>query len=313
VAACRFQHGLAPHDGAGSADADPDAAVDAMPDAPPDAMATCMERWLAHTPRFATPVKLASVSGSGTDRDPFLSDDELTIYFTSDRSGSGTFLYQATRPAIGSAFSSPAKVTEIDNGGDCGKFSMMQNGLYAVFASGRMGSGGGSIDVWETSRANTGAPWGAPVQTNVLAVDSVDTEQDPEISSGGLHIYLARNTSTSVQEIQIASRATVGTAFGSATRIAALYSGAGDADPALSNDLRVMVFTSGRTGAGSAGGNMWYSTRDDNTLPWGTPLPVPDVNTDSGDGDAHLGSDGCRLYFASDRGSDYDVYSATMQ
>jgi hypothetical protein len=204
-------------------------------------------------------------------------------------------------------------VTEIDVGGGCGKFSTTMDGLYAVFASARAAGVGGGVDVWETSRASTGSAWDVPTQTNLTAVDTVDPEQDAEIDHDGLRLYLARNPGGGPQEIEIAYRAMAGSAFGSATRINELYSGVGDADPSVSDDLTVMVFSSNRTGTGSAGGNIWYSTRADPNQTWGTPLPVPDVNSDGGDGDPHLGSDGCRLYFASDRNGDYDLFVTHMQ
>ena len=42
------------------------------------------------------------------------------------------------------------------------------------------------------------------------------------------------------------------------------------------------------------------------------PLPLPDLNTDDDDGNPHISSDGCRLYYT--RASpDWNVWVATVQ
>jgi Tol biopolymer transport system component len=59
---------------------------------------------------WTPPQPLASVNGSNDDDNPMLSDDELAIYFDSDRAGDGHHhLYAATRASAGStAFDAPA-------------------------------------------------------------------------------------------------------------------------------------------------------------------------------------------------------------
>ena len=87
---------------------------------------------------------------------------------------------------------------------------------------------------------------------------------------------------------------------------------AGDADPTLTADERVLVFSSNRNG-GAGGTDLWYSVRAERDRPFSTPVLVPNVNSTTNDGDPHLSEDGCRLYLASDRQNDFDIYQSTLQ
>ena len=73
------------------------------------------------------------------------------------------------------------------------------------------------------------------------------------------------------------------------------------------------IYASNRTGAGAGGSNLWYATRSSASGTFGAPKPVPDVNGGTNDGDPWLSLDGCRLYWASDRSGDFDVYTGTIQ
>jgi hypothetical protein len=305
VAGCSFRHGAI-------SDAPDviDVPVDIAIDVPADAMVPCVDRWLAHSVRFSAPVHMGDVDSNVYDRDPFLSDDELTIYVSSSRSGS-TLLWTATRAAIGDAFSTPVQVAELDAGGGVGKFSMTHDGLYAVLSSGRTGTVG-NADVWSTSRTANPGTWATPSESDVSSTDTVDAEQDAEIDSSGVALYYAHNPGSNPQQLMVATRASVTASFGTPAAISELNSGVGDRDPTVAFGDRVIVFGSGRTAA-FAGGNLWYATRASASDPWGTPELVPDLNGDADDADPHLGGDGCRLYFASDVTGDYDLYVASIK
>ena len=45
---------------------------------------------------------------------------------------------------------------------------------------------------------------------------------------------------------------------------------------------------------------------------FGSAQKVDRVNTDQGEGDPVLGSDGCRIYFESNRSGSNEIYEATM-
>src|SRR5689334_19350967 len=90
LGACSFHPGhAAPGDGAAlPADATADGALDAH------VWPGCLGRWHDHSVHFTSPQLLASTNAANaidtqyTERDPFLSHDELTLWFSSDRPGS---------------------------------------------------------------------------------------------------------------------------------------------------------------------------------------------------------------------------------
>lgn len=102
--------------------------------------------------------------------------------------------------------------------------------------------------------------------------------------------------------------------FGAPVTLTQLSGGNGDADPSPTPDERILIFASNRALTGAGNGDRWYSTRPSTTAEFGTPKPVPDLNTAMAEGGAHLSSDGCRLYFARNvPGTDYDIFVAVAR
>jgi Tol biopolymer transport system component len=274
--------------------------------------ASCLDRWLDNTIRFDPPAAITAVNSTSFERDPFLSPDELTLYVSTARAGSlGGDTWVATRANLASTFTTPVRSTTFSTAGNETKTSITADGLYAVVGSDQAGGAGG-VDVWEVSRANAAAAWGSLSRAHVMMVDTTGSDHDPMISADGLHLYTAPD-SPAPQHISMATRPNTMANFGASVKIAELDSGLNDGDPAVSTDERIIVFYSSRTSA-FTGGNLWYATRSSATAPFGTPRIVPDVNSSFNDGDPHLSSDGCRLYFGRDGGAaDWDLYVAAAR
>jgi len=285
----------------------PGDALDAAPDVPSDvAGLTCEQKWLAHAIRFNPPVRIAELDTPGYERDPFLAPDELTIMFSTDRTGGvgGTDVWLAKRSTIGGTFGSPTVMPDVNSSGGEGKLSMTSNALSVAVASDR-GGGQGGVDVWLGTRASPSGSF-TMSQTHVGAINTGSNEFDPLLSLDGLRLYFAPVVSN-VQQLAVSSRTSASGDFGAPTPLGSLNSGTGEADPALALADRLIVFSSNRTG----NGDIYYATRATPTDPFGAPAPVPDVNTGSGDGDPWVSPDGCRLYFASYIGGDPDLFVAT--
>lgn len=304
LAGCGFSTGgTVTADDASPIDASGDVAEDTTSDGMLDAAptATCLDHWYDNTIRFASPVPLANVNSTSFDRDPFLTADELTLYFSSARTGSmGGDTWVATRTAITAAFGTPIRSTSFSTAANETKASITADGLYAVVGSDQ-GGGSGGVDVWETSRAATSASWGALSRAHVMSVDTAASDHDPMVSASGLHLYDAPDA-PGMQHIALATRPSRTASFAAAATITELDSGMGDGDPTVTADERIIVFYSSRTSA-FTGENLWYATRASASAAFGTPRIVPDVNTNNNDGDPHLSGDGCRLYFGRDGGS----------
>lgn len=315
VAGCGFQVGAgaggSPTDDAavdGEADANADGSTDAPIDAPPPP--TCLSRWMDNTIRFGAPLVLANVNSTSFERDPFLTADELTLYLSTARAGSmGGDTWVATRASIAMPFGTPVRAAAFSTAGNETKTSITANGLFAVVGSDQ-GGGAGGVDIWETSRASTASVWGALTRTHVMMVETAGSDHDPMISADGLRLYAAPDN-PGAQHIVVATRGTVTANF--AAPVTIINSGSADGDPSVTPDERILLFYSGRT-AGLGGGNIWYATRADAMTAFGTQRIVPDVNSDFNDGDPHLSSDGCRIYFGRDGGiAGWELYMATAQ
>ena len=268
-----------------------------------------MERWHAGSVAFGTPTQVAGLAAAEVDRDPFLTADELTIYFSTERPGAQNGdVFSATRASLTAPFGTPQRAAGISSANYDSRFSMTSNELIAVVSSDRSGTEGSS-DIWLASRADKAAAFGPFEQTMGLPnVNTSGSELDPEISADGLRIYLAVG---SPQRIVVSERSSPGSTFGSVQPIPALISNMGDADPTLSSDERIIVFASARGGGGS---DLYYATRADKNATFAVPIRVPAaVNSDSAsDGDPALSADGCRLYFASTRSGNWELYVAAM-
>jgi len=115
------------------------------------------------------------------------------------------------------------------------------------------------------------------------------------------------------QRIVVAKRGSLTAEFGAPEGLA-INGTMGDADPALSADGRVLMFSSNNRTGGFDFADIWYATRNDITQPFANPRLVPTINGMHADGDAHLSADGCRLYFASARnGGVYNLMIASVQ
>ncbi len=273
---------------------------------------TCLDRWRMNVAHFAA-VSDLGVSSPMDDRDPWISPPGTVLLFSSTRTGgAGADIYTASRPDTTAAFGTPAAVAALNSSSSESRVSISSDGLTIYMNSNRMGTRGG-MDIWRATRTTPTGTFSTPDQATVESVNTGDDEHDVQLSADGLRLYFALGRTGMPQRIATASRATTADPFGAASTIVELDAGSGDADPAVSADELLMVFTSLRT-AELAGSNLWYTTRARVTEKWLPPRLVPDINIDGDEGDAFLTPDGCTLLF-SRRPSEtapYDLVYATM-
>ena len=315
-AGCRFAPARLTGDAPGARDGGADAIDAAASDGPADANAGCLAAWHDGTVQLGA-VTLLSVSDStAVDRDAFLTSDELTLYFSSDRAGGQGSVdpWVAARASLADPFSTPIDQTALASPQGDSKLSMTGDGLYAVFSSSRGGTTGGA-DLWQATRTSTAMPFGMVKQGDVKMLDTTEPEYDPWISADGKTLYYAPSPIGLPQSIAVATRTSTTMPFASSSPVDELYSGTGDGDPTLSPDQLIIVFSSNRPppSTSPAAGNLWYAVRAQPDAAFGAPALVPGANSDGNDGDPHLSADGCRLYFSSDRAGTYDLYVATVQ
>jgi Tol biopolymer transport system component len=222
--------------------------------------------WVATRPAltspFGVPVDLATVSSTTNDREPSLSADGLTLYFTSENRAGGpgsVDIWRATRAGLGSAFGSPVPVLELDTTSADRTPAISTSGLTICFGSDRPGGAGG-YDLWCATRSPTGAAFGTPVRIDELA--SPANDWSPWLSADERTILFAssRPGGAGLSDLWIASRADPGAAFGVPQPITELNSPLDELSPALAADGLTIYFRSTRAG-GAGGEDLWVATR----------------------------------------------------
>src|SRR5256885_2453238 len=187
-----------------------DAPLADTPDGPPGAP-TCLDAWRDHTIVVDAPVAIAELNTGADERDPWLSGDELTIYFSKDVGVALTDfdIEVATRGSTSSAFTGvkpagdPNQVTNgIDDDSQQAKIAMTADGLSAIYAtddSTTIPSQSG-VDLFAVTRMSPTDPFANPTETHLGNVDNNKNQSDPWLSADGGHLYYA-DTQSSKQVI----------------------------------------------------------------------------------------------------------------
>ncbi|HVZ33423.1 MAG TPA: hypothetical protein VG963_13415 [Polyangiaceae bacterium] len=136
---------------------------------------------------FAGVTPLSSLNTPVLDYLPWLSPDELTIYFCSGSSGSADIL-RATRSSIGAAFDPAVPVSELNSSSDENGITLTADGLEAILSSNRPGSAG-KRDLFRATRVSASDPFSTPLPLDAL--NSADNEIDPAFSPDGTELYFA--------------------------------------------------------------------------------------------------------------------------
>lgn len=318
---CGFQASSAQVD-AGSVDSlasTRDAAPDAAPDSGAPMTFTCMQRWMMGKVDFVLPTAFAKQSASNAaERDPWVSSDGKRLYYAYDVNSSGkSDIYVASRSATTEAFGDGTRLINLNTDpASEDRPTLTDDEKALVLASDRVA---GTAKIFYVERNNTGEDFASADQRHVGNVDAYNGDiYDPFLSADGLRLYLAPAPLGQRQRLGLATRTTASGDFSMISELKNVNGGTSiDADPALSSDELVLLFSSTRsTGPGGpALSNLWYATRAKLSDDFGAPKLIPGVNGNDEDGDPQLSADGCTLYFASTRGAGktYDLFSSAMR
>jgi len=235
-----------------------------------------------------------------------LSNDELTIYFFSNRQSPGTAdfdAYVATRPTRDAMFSAAGPLTAVNTSGDERGGSISSDGRALFFHSSRTGS----YDLYVATRANVSAPFGTP--TGVAGLNTTDADQQPFISADGASLYFDRTPTGGQTSIYRASSSVTGFTDPVAVSELSLV-GTNSLRPVLSADGLTIFFSSDRAG-GAGSLDIWTATRPSLTAPFEQVSNVTALNASSFEFADWISPDGCRIYFTSGRGGSADLWQAT--
>lgn len=252
---------------------------------------------------FGLPVVIPELSDPGeADGTLRLLPDELTGYFWSRRGGGDqSRIYYAMRPDLRSPFEIQV-VTGLDPTGNTLDPTLSTQGETVLVY--RRNSPGD--DLW-IATAVTATEFTSPTAISNLNSTSNDSQPFLRHGSDELIYFSAR---TGGGDLYQATR-TGPTTFAAPQRIIEVATAAEEGDPVVSADGLALYFRSLRVGTPLAGHNVYGATRALPTDPWGTPVLLPNINSNGDDGPSSVSADGCRLYISSDRLGTNDVFVAT--
>ena len=255
----------------------------------------CASLWAQGGWTLESPTELTQINSPAFEYDPRFSGDGLTMFFGSDRT-SPTDIYQATRPALDMPFGAPSEIGWVSSSDHDFAYAESADGLVAVFVSNRPG-GAGASDLWMATRDDPSEPFGSLRSMSELNTPS--EEWDAFLSPDALRLYWTTGSEPG-ENLYWSWRHSRSDSFTGRVALDVDDPNAYEDSPVLTNDERVILFGSNRSG-GFGDHDLWIATRADRNDAFGTPTLIPVVNTPSREGEIGLSPDGCELYFGSNR------------
>jgi len=146
------------------------------------------------TDPFGTPTALTPLNTPNLDYEPWISGDELTLYFASAGAStqSSTDIWVTTRADKSQAFSAPLRVTSLSSNSNDQRIVLSSDGLTAFFASDRTGSRG-NVDIWYATRTEPLGDFGAAAP--VEGLNSTANDLDPTLSRDDKELFFTSSRS----------------------------------------------------------------------------------------------------------------------
>jgi WD40 repeat protein len=198
------------------------------------------------TAAWETSVLVTELASAGYDEDPELSDDGLTIHFSSDRAGNGTRLYVSRRAARDQPWMPPQPDSDLGPSILDRAPTLDAAELQMVFGSQR---GTATVPhLFGATRADQASPWQNVME--LTAINSAWQDLDPALfAAGRALIFASRRTGQGrTADLYETHRADAGAPFDvTPVAIDELNSESSDGDPWVSEDGRHIVFASDRS------------------------------------------------------------------
>jgi hypothetical protein len=245
---------------------------------------------------FTAPTLLTGISTAANEGSARLSDDELTIYFDSDRAGGGgggSDLWTATRATPGAAFGAPSPIGGVNTALEEYSPSVTSDGLQLFF---EQQDNGGISRLYTAKRAAASGPFSGT--TALTTLNSNDYTANPFVRGTGSEIWYVNETAP-LLGIDI-WHATLQAGVYVGTKLAVVNTNAEEYAPIVTKDGLTLFFGSDAKAA-LAGINVYVATRPSTAVDFGAPTLLTSVSSGSDDQPTWVSVDGCRLYLASDR------------
>jgi Tol biopolymer transport system component len=289
-----------PSDAADAANVDSGVdAPDGPPSGSPDAGGVCDQ-----TKPFGAVTLANGTDSMEGDATPWLSRNELTMYFASTRGGTQA-IYMATRTSrempFGAASLVPGLAANVAGSND-GRPVLPADELTIYFESSRTGIS----SIFYSTRTTPQDGWSMPQLLVDVNDGLTDDDGGPFIMPAGNVLYF-HAIQAGRHEIFRTERNDGGWSPPTALRNIDLPSQE-DLLPVLSDDELTIFFTSTRS---DVNGDIFVATRPSQMDDFAVPLVVRELNTTYFDGPGWLSPDGCRLYFMSGDGGGTRIFVAS--
>jgi Tol biopolymer transport system component len=246
---------------------------------------------------FGAPVALEALNlPTENDRAARLTPDELTIYFSSDRSNE-LRVYRATRAKVDDAFGPPVLLSELATAPIAFRAAVPStDGLELIVETRVTDGGSGRSDLARATRASQADSFG-PL-ANIAGLSGTADDTDPNLTAGDLELWLSMSPGASAYDIFVASRASRTEPFGPPVKLPGEVNGATtpESDPVPSADGTELFFQTNREG----GPRIWVAHRASRSESFGAPTHVTELDgPGTNDVPNWLSPDRCTLYMTS--------------
>jgi len=246
-----------------------------------------------------------SLPGAADD-DPSLTGDLLEIYFKSNRGGMNDFdIWRARRETIDEPWADAVEVDELSSKDFEATPEVSLDGLTITLASDRPGGGGGSIDLWISTRDSRDDAWDPPAPMTGLNTAAEEYAAVTD-QSGSLVVF---NRSVPDHSYDLFQSERAGELWTQPVALANLSSVGYEADCHL-DPAGLELYLAGEL-ADSTGRDLYLTRRDVTDGDFTAPERIVELSTAMADEDPWVSPDRHLIVFSSDRSGDQELYTAT--
>lgn len=248
---------------------------------------------------FGAPVSLSAMNTNALEWAPIGSSDGLTLVFSRGNTASSMNVWMATRMSTTAAFGNPVELTALSTAGSDDDGYLSSDRLEIFFDRGQPGTS----TIYVSKRMTPSDVFGTP--TAVTMTGFSGDNWAPALADGDRTLYFNTRQTGPVQ-IAWATRPTRADPFVYQGILNQLSPGNEVGFPAPSADGHELFFQMFGSPI-----QVWVARRANTSDPFGAGSHVTETSSSNGDGDPGLSADGTALYFASTRGGNMDLWSAT--
>jgi hypothetical protein len=224
------------------------------------------------TKPFGAPQVLANVNSSADDGYPFITADELQLWFSSNRPGSqGMDIYMASRSSKTADFGQASLLAGVNTAGSDTRPVLTADGLTIYIQY--LGSGATYYKVTSSTRSSTTTAFPTPTEVTSITMNGFHDDAEwvlPDHSA----IYFNSNRSGTFKFYRAAR---VNGAFQQPALVDGTDINAAQNDyPTVTPDEKTIYFLSDRTG--SVGRDNWKATRASTVQAFGNSAKVTELN-----------------------------------